>query len=138
MWDENLLKFTQPVLMQSYNNEFKLPRKSYRMPAPAGLVLVAGKKKEALSPAMQKKYCSGTGKAMHVMQYSKPETYNAVQDLSCHMHKAMQDHFKAMLRVLKYSLDTVEHGLGATNARGVGRERRGKLRGGCMSKLCVQ
>jgi hypothetical protein len=28
--------------------------------------------------------------------------------------------------------------LGATNARGVGRERRGNLRGGCMSKLCVQ
>ncbi len=28
--------------------------------------------------------------------------------------------------------------LGATNARGVGRERRGNLRGGCMSKLCVE
>jgi hypothetical protein len=60
---------------------------------------------------MQKKYCSGTGKAMYAMQYSKPETYNAVQDLSCHMHKAAQDHFKAMLCVLKYSLDTVEQGL---------------------------
>ncbi len=31
-----------------------------------------------------------------------------------------------------------DHKLGATNARGVGRERRGNLRGGCMSKLCVQ
>jgi hypothetical protein len=97
--------------MQSYNNKFKLPRKSYRTPAPVGSVLVAGKKEEALSLAMQKKYCSGTGKAMHVMQYSKPETYNPVQDLSRHIHEAMQDHFKAMLRVLKYSLDTVEHGL---------------------------
>ncbi len=29
-------------------------------------------------------------------------------------------------------------GLGATNARGVERERRGNLRGGCMSKLCVE
>jgi hypothetical protein len=28
--------------------------------------------------------------------------------------------------------------LGATNARGVARERRGNLRGGCMSKLCVE
>jgi hypothetical protein len=71
-------------------------------------VLIAGKKEEALSPAMQKKYCSGTGKAMHAMQYSKPEMYNAMQDLSCHMHKAMQDHFKAMLHVLKDSLDTDE------------------------------
>jgi hypothetical protein len=45
--------------MQSYNDEFELPKKSYRMPAQAGLVLVAGKKEEARSPAMQKKYCSG-------------------------------------------------------------------------------
>jgi hypothetical protein len=37
--------------------------------------------------------------------------YNAVQDLSCHMHKATQDHHKAMLCVLKYSVDTVEQGL---------------------------
>jgi hypothetical protein len=108
---KNLLKFTQPVLMQSYNDKFELPKKSYRMPALAGLVLVAGRKEEGLSPAMQKKYCSGTGKAMHAMQYSKPETYNAVQDLSCHMHKATQDHFKAMLHILEYSLDTVEQGL---------------------------
>jgi hypothetical protein len=108
---KNLLKLTQPVLMQSYNDEFELPKKSYRTPDPARLVLVAGKKEEALNPAMQKKYCSGTGKAMHVMQYSKLEMYNAVQDLSCHKHEATQDHFKAMLCVLKYSLDTVEQGL---------------------------
>jgi hypothetical protein len=27
---KNSLKFTQPVLMQSYNDEFELPKKSYR------------------------------------------------------------------------------------------------------------
>jgi hypothetical protein len=64
---KNLLKFTQPILMQSYNDKNNLPKTSYRMPALVGLVLVAGKKEEALSPAMQKKFCSGTGKAMHVM-----------------------------------------------------------------------
>jgi hypothetical protein len=46
-----------------------------------------------------------------VMQFSKPETYNTVQDLSHHMYKATQDHYKAMLRVLKYSVDTAEQGL---------------------------
>ncbi len=64
---KNSLKFTQPVLMQSYNDKFELPKKSYKTPALAGFVLVAGKKEETLSPAMQKKYCSGTGKAMHLM-----------------------------------------------------------------------
>jgi hypothetical protein len=97
---KNLLKFTQPVLLQSYNDKFELPKKSYRMPALAGLVLLAGMKEEALSQAMQKKYCSGTAKAMHAMQNSKPETYNAVQDLSCHMYEAMQNHFEAMKSVL--------------------------------------
>ncbi len=57
---KNLLKFTQPVLMQSYNDKFVLPKKNYRMPALAGLVLVAGKKEETLSPAMQKTLHSGT------------------------------------------------------------------------------
>jgi hypothetical protein len=109
--DKVLLKFIQPVLMQSYSNKFELPKKSYRTPVPAGSVLVAGKKEEALSPALQKKNHSGTGKAMYAIQYSKPEMYNALQDLSCHMHEATQDHYKAMLCVPKYSLDTAEQGL---------------------------
>jgi hypothetical protein len=31
---KHLLKFTQPVLMQTYNDKFELPKKSYKMPAP--------------------------------------------------------------------------------------------------------
>jgi hypothetical protein len=60
---------------------------------------------------MQKKHCSGTGKAMHATQHLKPETYNAVQFLSRHMHEATKDHYNAMLSVLKYSVDTVNQGL---------------------------
>ncbi len=111
MRTKNLLKFTQPVLIQSYNYKLELPKKSYRTPALAGSVLIAGKREEALSPAMLRKICSGTRNAMHAMQYSKPETYNAVQDLSCHMDEATQDHFKTMLRILKNSLSMVEQGL---------------------------
>jgi hypothetical protein len=99
------------VLIQSYNDKFELLTRSCKTPAQAGSVLVAGKKAKALSPAMQKKYFSGTGKAMHAMQYSKLKIYNAVQDLSRHMHEATKDHYKAMLHVLKYSVDTVNQGL---------------------------
>ncbi len=107
----NSLKFTQPVLIQSYSDKFEMPTRIYKTPAQVGSVLVAGKKVEALNPAMQKKYRSGTGKAMYAMQYSKPEMYNAVQDLSRHIHEISKDHFKAMLRVLKYSVDGVNQGL---------------------------
>ncbi len=49
---KNSLKFTQLVLMQSHNDKFELPKKIYKTPALAGLVLVTGNKEEALSPAM--------------------------------------------------------------------------------------
>ena len=75
---KNLLKFTQPVLMQSYNDKFELPKKSYKMPAPAGLVLVAGTKKKhyaqqcrrniALGPEKPCIRCS-TPSRKHTMQY---------------------------------------------------------------------
>ncbi len=60
---------------------------------------------------MQKKYHFGTGKGMYAMQYSKPEMYNAMQDLYRHMHEATNDHYKAMLRILKFSVDSVNQGL---------------------------
>ena len=72
------LKFTQPILIQSYTDKFELLTRMYKTPAQAGSVLVAGEKEEALNPLIQKEYSSGTGKAMHVMQYSKPEMYNTV------------------------------------------------------------
>ncbi len=72
---------------------------------------MVSKKVEAQSPAMQREYCSGTRKAMHAMQYSKPEMYNAVQELSQHMLEATKDHYKAILHVLKYSVDTANQGL---------------------------
>jgi hypothetical protein len=56
---------------------------------------------------MQKKYRSGMGKTVHAMQYSKLKMYNAVQDLSHHMHEATQDHYKAMLCVLSTVWTTV-------------------------------
>jgi hypothetical protein len=93
---ENSLKFTQPVLLQSYSNKFELPTKCYKTPAQVESVLVAGEKDEHLNLASKTKYCSGTGKAMHAIQCSKSEAYNAVQDLSCHMHRAIQKHYKAV------------------------------------------
>jgi hypothetical protein len=35
-------------------------------------------RRKALSPAMEIEFCSGMEKAMHAMQYSNPEMYNAV------------------------------------------------------------
>jgi hypothetical protein len=38
---------------------------------------------------------------MHMMQYSRPVTYNAVCDLARHMTSATEVHMDAMLRLIK-------------------------------------
>lgn len=57
------------------------------------------------------KYRSGVGKLMHMMQYSRPEIYNAVRDLARHMKSPTQVHYNAMLRVMKYCVETPNRGL---------------------------
>jgi hypothetical protein len=47
---------------------------------------------------------------MHMMQYSRPDTYNAVRDLARHMTSAMQLHMDA-IRLMKYVDDTRDRGL---------------------------
>ena len=46
-----------------------------------------------------------------MMQYSRPDMYNAVCDLARHMTSATQVHMDAMLRLMKYVSDTKERGL---------------------------
>ncbi len=106
------LKFTQPVLLQSFSDEFELPTRRYNTtPAVAGSVLIPGEESEWSAGAAATKYRSGVGKLMHMMQYSRPEIYNAVRDLSRHMTHPTQVHFDAMLRVMKYCVDTPDRGL---------------------------
>jgi len=51
------------------------------------------------------------GKGMHMMQYSRPDTYNAVHNLARHVTKVTQVHYDAMLRMMKYVDDTSDRGL---------------------------
>ena len=102
------LKFTQLVLLQSFSNEFEMPSPKYNTPAVAGTVLIPGKEEERLSVKETKKYRSGVGKLMHMMQYSRLEIYNLVCDCVRHMKEPSQVHFDAMIRVMKYCVDMPE------------------------------
>ncbi len=102
------VKFQQK---QSYRDEFDIPKmKKFNTPAAPGTVLrKPDKGNELLTPAKQTQYRSGVGKGMHMMQYSRPDTYNAVRDLARHM--TTQVHYDAMLRMMKYVDDTSDRGL---------------------------
>jgi hypothetical protein len=107
------IKFRQKVLLQSYRDEFDILKlKKFNTPAAPGTVLrKPDEGDELLTPAKQTQYRSGVGKGMHMMQYSRPDTYNAVRDLARHMTKATQAHYDAMLRMMKYVDDTSDRGL---------------------------
>jgi hypothetical protein len=64
-----------------------------------------------LMPKRQMLYCSGVGKAMHMMQYSLPDTYNTVCDCAQHMTSVKQVHMNAMLKLMKYVNDMSDRGL---------------------------
>jgi hypothetical protein len=96
-------KFLQKVLLQSYSDEFDIgSMKKFNTPAAPGTALKKPDEgKEILAPAKQTQYCSGVGKGMHMMQYSRPDTYNAVRNLARYMTCATQVHYDAMLRMMK-------------------------------------
>ncbi len=107
------IKFWQKVLLQSYRDEFNIGRmKKFNTPATPGTVLKKPDKgEESLMPAKQTQSCSGVGKGMHMMKYSRPDMYNAVCNLGRHMTLATQVHYDAMLRMMKYVDDRSDRGL---------------------------
>jgi hypothetical protein len=86
-------------------------KKFNTLAAPGTVLKKPDKGEEILTPAKQTQYCSGVGKGMHMMQYSRPDTYKAVCNLARHMTLATQVHYDAMLRMMKYVNDTRDRGL---------------------------
>ena len=108
--NEVSVKFTQPVLLQSFEDEFELPTLRYSIPAEAKQVLQHGDEETCLSDEIQDRYRSGVGKLIHLMRWSRPEICNAVRELSRHNGKCNLCHYKALLRVMKYCVDTPNRG----------------------------
>ena len=78
---QDRLKLTQPVLVQSLQDEFDIPEKTpYALPAPNGKELIS--EDELLNEDEKKIYRSGVGKLLFLMRYSRPDILNAVRELS--------------------------------------------------------
>ena len=89
-------KITQPVLVQSLQDEFVFenPNNCPETPAPAGMHLMASG--QPLSPEQQTKYCSGVGKLLYLTKWSQPEIANSVHELTRFMTHAYPANYKAM------------------------------------------
>jgi hypothetical protein len=64
------IKFTQGVLVQSFEDEFDIPKKKYATPAKPGNVLTKGDPNSAVNAKTQTCFRSGVGKMIHMMQWS--------------------------------------------------------------------
>ena len=80
--EERWMKLTQPVLLQSFEDEFDLDeqRPNPRTPMEAGQVLSKedGQPKETVLNTKQ--YRSGVGKLLHMMRWSRPDVLNATRE----------------------------------------------------------
>jgi hypothetical protein len=110
--EEGWIRLTQPVLMQSYVNEFDLPKREVpRTPATSGIVLQKVDLKDWLSDELQSKYRSGVGKLLHMTKWTRPEILHAVRELSQFNAHASLAHLKEMYRTMKYCVGTPNRGL---------------------------
>jgi hypothetical protein len=112
-FEERSMRITQPVLLQSYNDEFDLTAEKQNpiTPAEPGQILIPCEEKDGLKDELQSQYRKGVGKMLHMMRWSRPEVLNAVRELSRFMKVASGAHYKAMIRVMKYCVSTPERGL---------------------------
>ena len=80
--EQGYIKLTQPVLLQSVEDEFELPSQEYNTPAAPGQTLSSPGGEDPLDEAMHREYCKGVGKLIHLGKYTRPEILNAVRELS--------------------------------------------------------
>ena len=106
--EQGFMKLTQPVLIQSFEDEFELPEREYNTPAAPGSVMVEGK---VINEDAHHQYRKGVGKLIHLAKYSRIEILNAVRELSRFGSKPSEAHYKGMLRTMKYCVDTKEEGI---------------------------
>jgi hypothetical protein len=72
--NEDSVKFTQPVMIQSYEDEFELNKtRQVSTPSEQGNVLMKCDKGTELGGKEQTKYRSRVGKLLHMMRWSRPE-----------------------------------------------------------------
>jgi hypothetical protein len=82
------IKLTQPVLVQSFEDEYDLPEgKAPRTPVKPNSVLPFVEQNDVMPAKQVTYYRSGVGKLIHLVRWSRSESWNSVRDLTRHMPK---------------------------------------------------
>ncbi len=104
---KNSIRITQPVLVQSLEDEFELPTGTPpQTPAKPGTTMTKYKEEDQLNKEMNTKYRAGIGKLQHLVQNSRPDIGNAVQELPRQLVRPTITHYKAMISTIHYVKST--------------------------------
>ncbi len=112
--DKKTIWVTQPKLIKHLKEHFEeeLPTKEVMIPAAPRSVIIRPKEEEAkIAPEQQSKFRTRVGMLLYLVKLSRPEIANAVRELTKVLDGATESHYKAMLRVMKYIMETEVHGL---------------------------
>ena len=107
---EGWMRFTQPVLMQSFEDEFDFPAtgRNKVLPAPAGSQL--RKSEDTVSEEDHATCRTGVGKLLHMMKWSRPDCLNRTRELSKFVQHPAIEHLKAMCDLVLHTLNTPNRG----------------------------
>jgi len=108
------LFITQPKSISKIKENFGslLTGREAKIPAaPCTNVLRPIKGDELVSEEEQKQFRSGVGMLLFLIKHSRPDIANPVRELSKVLDGASPLHFKYMIRVMKYVMETKDYGL---------------------------
>ena len=101
------IKFTQPVQVQSLEDEFDLNGiRTPVTPGRCGSVLSKGNPEYILPSEEQTHYRRGVGKLAHMSRWSRPESQNPVRECARMLSCPIREHVNAMKHIMKFIVST--------------------------------
>jgi hypothetical protein len=107
---EDQMKLTQPVIIQSLEDEFDIKKYDYKMPAAPGTTIPPCPKGLQVDYTKQTLFRRVVGKLLHVVQWTRLEIGNSTRELTRGMTKASPAHLKTMEREVAHVLATPNRG----------------------------
>jgi hypothetical protein len=102
----------QPVLVHKLEEEYVPPiGMTSKTSAVTGQVLVKGDGNGVVQESKAKMYQSATATGMYMMQWSHPDTFNAVRRLAWYMTAPREAPFQALMTLIRYVISTENRGL---------------------------
>jgi hypothetical protein len=108
--EDRKMRITQPVLLQSFRDEFSLTAED-KPRTPSVPLKTLQRSAPQVEGERRTYYRSGVGKLMHLRQWSRPEMANALRDLSRYNTNGSEEHLNAMHRAMKYAIAKPNRGL---------------------------